>query len=187
MTHDDSLDGAVDDGGAAVKSECVRRSVLRGAVVLGAVGIGGALSRVGASSSGAASLTSAQGSTPATGTGASAAPASGGAVTGATNVAKKGRSLGPASKVPVGGGVIFQKAQVVVTQPTAGVFKAFDAMCTHQKCLVTEVTGGTINCPCHGAKFSITDGTVVSFFPITDDLPAKGTVTVAGGKVVWAS
>jgi nitrite reductase/ring-hydroxylating ferredoxin subunit len=196
MTHDDSFDGSVDARGAADKSECVRRSVLRGAVVLGAVGVGGALSFIGGGSSGSASLISARGTTPVAGTGAAAAPAgaapAGAAPAGAAPAAgapagaraAKGRLVGPASKIPVGGGAIFDKAQVVVTQPTAGVYKAFDAMCTHEKCILAEVADGTINCACHGGKFSITDGSAVQIPPI-DPLPPK-TVTVAGGKVYVA-
>lgn len=60
------------------------------------------------------------------------------------------------SDIPVGSGKIFD--DVVVTQPTAGQFKAFDAHCTHQRCLVTSISGGTIQCPCHGSTFSVTDG-----------------------------
>ena len=96
-----------------------------------------------------------------------------------------GKAVGLASQVPVGGGMIFPKAQVVVTQPTAGEFKAFDANCTHQACLVVEVADGTINCACHGAKFSITDGSNTTFFPITDPLRPKS-VTVSGGKIIVA-
>src|SRR5690349_15478085 len=40
--------------------------------------------------------------------------------------------------VPVGGGVIVDERNVVVTQPTAGQFKAFTAICTHQGCTVAE-------------------------------------------------
>lgn len=63
--------------------------------------------------------------------------------------------------VPVGGGVIDADLGVVVTQPSAGEFKGFSATCTHQGCTVAEVTGGTINCPCHGSRFSVEDGSVV--------------------------
>jgi Rieske Fe-S protein len=62
--------------------------------------------------------------------------------------------------VPVGGGVILADAQVVVTQPSAGSFACFSAVCTHQGCVVSEVSGGTINCPCHGSRFSVADGSV---------------------------
>jgi Rieske Fe-S protein len=66
----------------------------------------------------------------------------------------------PTTSVPVGGGVVLADQQVVVTQPTAGTFKAFSAVCTHGGCTVTQVAGGTITCPCHGGTFSATDGSV---------------------------
>lgn len=65
------------------------------------------------------------------------------------------------SDVPVGGGTIIPDEEIVLTQPTKGEFKAFSAVCTHQQCLVTTVEAGTINCPCHGSKYSIEDGSVV--------------------------
>jgi Rieske Fe-S protein len=64
------------------------------------------------------------------------------------------------SSVPVGGGVVYPKHGVVVTQPTAGTFKCFNASCTHLGCTVNKVVAGQILCPCHGAKFSIVDGSV---------------------------
>ena len=60
----------------------------------------------------------------------------------------------------VGGGAIFADEKVVVTQPTEGEFKGFTGICTHQGCTVTAVTDGTINCACHGSKFSLEDGSV---------------------------
>jgi Rieske Fe-S protein len=83
--------------------------------------------------------------------------------------------------IPVGGGTIFTEAQTVITQPAAGEFKAFTSICTHQQCPVAEVADGTINCKCHGSKYSITDGSVVSP-PATSPLAAK-TVTVSGDEV----
>lgn len=66
-----------------------------------------------------------------------------------------------AADVPVGGGVILDLQDgIVVTQPSAGVFKAFTAVCTHEGCVVTSVSDGTILCPCHGSKFRIADGSV---------------------------
>lgn len=80
--------------------------------------------------------------------------------------------------IPVGGGKVFGKEKIVVTQPAAGEFKAFSAICTHQGCPVGSVGGGTINCPCHGSKFSIEDGSVEEG-PATNGLAAK-TVAVSG-------
>jgi Rieske Fe-S protein len=60
----------------------------------------------------------------------------------------------------VGGGTINVDQKVVVTQPTAGVFKAFTAVCTHQGCTVASVADGVITCPCHNSLFSATDGSV---------------------------
>jgi Rieske Fe-S protein len=54
----------------------------------------------------------------------------------------------------------------------AGTFTAFGATCTHQGCAVTEVVGGTINCPCHGSKFAIADGSVTAG-PAPSPLPTK--------------
>jgi Rieske Fe-S protein len=62
------------------------------------------------------------------------------------------------SDIDVGGGAIFADEEVVITQPTKGEFKAFSAVCTHQGCLVASVSDGTINCPCHGSRFSIETG-----------------------------
>lgn len=81
--------------------------------------------------------------------------------------------------VPVGSGVVV--GTVVVTQPTAGDFKAFSAVCTHTGCLIDEVVDGTINCPCHGSKFSL-DGTVVQG-PATRPLNAEA-ITVQGDSIV---
>lgn len=83
--------------------------------------------------------------------------------------------------VPVGGGAIFEEQKVVVTQPTEGDFKAFSATCTHQGCLVTEVTDGGIDCACHGSIFSIEDGSVVEG-PAEEAL-AEMTVTVDGDSI----
>jgi Rieske Fe-S protein len=64
------------------------------------------------------------------------------------------------SEIPVGGGLILSDSEVVITQPEAGDFKAFTAICTHQGCTVTEVAD-TIKCPCHFSEFSIDDGSNV--------------------------
>ena len=84
------------------------------------------------------------------------------------------------SEITVGGGKVYADSRAVVTQPTAGQFKAFSSICTHAGCPVAEVTT-TINCNCHGSKFSITDGSVVNG-PASKPLPAR-TVTVTGDSV----
>jgi Rieske Fe-S protein len=92
-------------------------------------------------------------------TSGAATPAGGGAGTGAAGAATP---LTSTADVPDGGGKIIDGPNVVVTQPQAGSFKAFTAVCTHQGCIVSTVSGGTINCPCHGSRFSIKDGSVVN-------------------------
>ena len=71
-------------------------------------------------------------------------------------------SLALISDVPAGGGKILADKKIVITQPRAGSFEAFTAVCTHLGCTVSSVSGGTINCPCHGSKFSIANGSVVT-------------------------
>ena len=89
--------------------------------------------------------------------------------------------LGPTADVAVGGGVIFTADKVVVTQPSKGVFRAFDVTCTHAGCPVDEVTD-TINCPCHGSMFSLEDGAPVGG-PAEAPLATKD-VTVKDGTLV---
>jgi len=85
------------------------------------------------------------------------------------------------SDVPVGGGAIFADQNFVVTQPTAGQFKAFSATCTHQQCLVSRIQGDKIICPCHGSQYNIADGSV-AVGPATRPLPAR-TATVTGDTI----
>lgn len=108
-----------------------------------------------------------------------AAPGADGGVPSTAPDAVPGMVLGAAAEVPVGGGTVYPKAEVVVTQPRAGDFKAFSAICTHMHCLVSGVSDGTIYCPCHGSRFSITDGSVV-VGPATLPLPAKQVADDAG-------
>ncbi|MFE1247764.1 Rieske (2Fe-2S) protein [Streptomyces sp. NPDC058735] len=82
------------------------------------------------------------------------------------------RELGSTDGIPVGGGRIFAEQKVVVTQPERGQFKAFSAICTHQGCTVGSVADGTIDCPCHGSRFRIADGSVANG-PATRALPAE--------------
>jgi Rieske Fe-S protein len=101
-----------------------------------------------------------------------------------TSEAPSGPSVA-ASEVPVGGGVILEDANYVITQPTKGKFKAFSKICTHQGCPVASVKGGTINCNCHGSKYSIEDGSVVN--PPAPKALEEAKVTVSSGRVVVAA
>ena len=87
-----------------------------------------------------------------------------------------------AAKVPVGSAAIV--GQVVVSQPTAGSYKAFSAVCPHQGCLVSRVEGTQITCVCHGSAFSATDGSVLSG-PSPRGLTSKS-VTVNGDSLTIA-
>ena len=107
----------------------------------------------------------------------SSAPTGGGATSAGAGATIK------TADIPVGGGKIFADVSAVVTQPTAGEFKAFSSICTHQNCPVTEVTD-TINCNCHGSRFSITDGSVLNP-PATQALAAKQ-VSVEGDDLTIA-
>jgi Rieske Fe-S protein len=70
--------------------------------------------------------------------------------------------LATTAEIPVGGGKILTAQKIVITQPQAGTYHAFTAICTHLGCIVNTVSGGTINCPCHGSKYSIVNGSVVN-------------------------
>src|SRR5579863_5344290 len=169
-----------------------RRCVLLGAGVLGAAGILSACStaavpydanQAGQAPAPAGMPTTATMAPSAAGSGAmSSGSMSSGSMSSPSGGASAGGTvLGLAADVPVGGGKVYTTAQVVVTQPVMGQYKAFSAICTHVGCLCNQVAGGTINCPCHGAKFKITDGSVVAG-PATTPL-AGASVTVTGGKI----
>ncbi|MEV4193172.1 Rieske (2Fe-2S) protein [Streptomyces toxytricini] len=95
-----------------------------------------------------------------------------------------GTALLKTSEVPVGGGTVLKDRKLVVTQPAAGTFKCFSAVCTHQGCLVNKVAAGTIDCPCHGSRFAIADGAVTKG-PATRPLP-EAKITVSGDQVSLA-
>ena len=155
-------------------SLATRRGMLAG---VGLVGLAGALTACGAASGSAppaATASAATGTAPA----GSSAPAAG------ASSAPAGNALTSTGKIPVGGGEVFTGPQVVVTQPTAGEFTAFSAVCTHMGCLVNQVSGGTIDCPCHGSQYSISTGDVVAG-PAPSPLPAKQ-IKVSGDSIFLA-
>jgi Rieske Fe-S protein len=87
--------------------------------------------------------------------------ACGGGSSGGAPVLKPGEVIGKTSEVPVGSGKIMRSEKLVVSQPTDGDFKAFSAICTHQGCLLSGISGEDALCGCHGSKFSLKDGSVV--------------------------
>ncbi|WP_053850697.1 Rieske (2Fe-2S) protein [Streptomyces sp. NRRL B-24085] len=95
-----------------------------------------------------------------------------------------GGVLAKTSDIPEGGGKIFKDSGVVVTQPTAGEFKAFSSKCTHQGCAVTGIADGVITCPCHKSEFSVADGSVKKG-PATKPLPEEK-ITVSGDSITLA-
>ncbi|MEV8637822.1 Rieske (2Fe-2S) protein [Streptosporangium sp. NPDC051023] len=142
----------------------------RRAVVLGAGGVGVA-----------ALLTACGGyGEPTTAGTSSSAPSAPGADAG-TDAGSGAGTLAKTADIPEGGGKIFKAEKIVVTQPKAGEFKAFSSVCTHQGCDVASISGGTINCPCHGSKFNITDGSVANG-PANKPLPEK-TIKVEGDSI----
>ena len=141
-----------------------------------------------ANNGGIAGSQPAQGSsTPAAAGGSSAA--AGGSTAAAGGSTAAAASSGPVvlartADIPVGGGKILTDKKIVITEPQSGTFKAFTAVCTHQGCIVDSVSGGTINCPCHGSKFSIVNGSVVNG-PAPSPLAPVG-IEVQGTSIVQA-
>jgi nitrite reductase/ring-hydroxylating ferredoxin subunit len=113
-----------------------------------------------------------------------AQPATSPAAPAGSGAAAAPAALASTSDVPVGGGKILTDKKIVLTQPKSGEFHGFSAVCTHTGCTVGSVSGGTIDCPCHGSKFSITDGAVVNG-PATSPLPPVN-VKVQGTSIVQA-
>jgi Rieske Fe-S protein len=146
--------------------------------VLAGVGLVGLASAVTACGAGTSST---QAAGNAATTPAAAGSTAGSAAAGGASGSAGAKALAATSDIPVGSGMIFPAPQVVVTQPTAGEFKAFSAVCTHMGCIVNQASTGTIDCPCHGSQYSIATGDVVTG-PAPRPLPAKQ-IKVSGGSV----
>jgi Rieske Fe-S protein len=147
-----------------------RRALLFGATVVGAATLAGCTTYDANGNGGFLGNTAA--STP-------SASSSGG-----TGAASSSAALATIAEVPEGGGKIIDGKNIVITQPEAGVFKAFSAVCTHQGCIVSSIANGTIDCPCHGSEFSVKDGSVVRG-PATSPLPGVA-IKIEGTSIVQA-
>lgn len=171
VTQHQTADGTEDIPGSS------RRAVLRAAGVGGAVvAVGLTAAACGNSSSG---NTSANSPASAAG-GASSAPASAG------SGGAGGTLLAQTSDIPLDGGkIVTTDNGTVVTQPSAGTYKAFTAICTHQGCTVGSVSNNQIMCPCHGSIYSAVDGHVIQG-PAPAPLAAK-TISVSAGQIMLTS
>ncbi|MDX3116400.1 Rieske (2Fe-2S) protein [Streptomyces scabiei] len=164
---------------ASIKSASgpARRTVVAAA---GAAGLSVALTACGGSDDDSSSSSPSAGAAGSTGSGAGTPAAS----TGGGGDAGAGAALSRTADIPEGGGKVFASEKVVVTQPTAGTYKAFSAVCTHAGCAVKSISDGVINCPCHNSNFSITDGSVKSG-PARKPLP-EVPIKVSGDSITLA-
>jgi nitrite reductase/ring-hydroxylating ferredoxin subunit len=88
------------------------------------------------------------------------------------------------SDIPIGSGKKFdvEGVPILITQPTAGEFRGFSAVCTHAGFVMTNMANAEIKCDNHGAVYSADDGSVLSG-PAPRAL-GKVTVTVEGDDVL---
>src|SRR2546428_3559155 len=98
-----------------------RRTLVAG---VGVAGLAAALTACGGSEDSASSTSGA--ATPAQGDASSSSSSSDAGSGGASGISVA------ANKIPSGGGTVFEGDKVVVTQPTAGQYEAFSAVCPHQ-------------------------------------------------------
>lgn len=91
--------------------------------------------------------------------------------------------VGSASAVGVGKAarLTHGSTTVIVSQPSAGEYKAFSTVCTHQGCQVQVQDSNRIVCPCHGSEYAVADGSVVHG-PAEEALTSYP-VQVKGGKI----
>ena len=144
-----------------------RRTLITGVAGLGAA----AACAPAAAPTGPSPASTDAGAAPSVGAGLQPAPAT-----------RAPRPVAAVDEIPVGGGRVFPERRVVITQPTAGEFHGFGIVCTHDGCELNAVADGTINCPCHGSRYAITDGSVVQG-PARTGLRVED-VAVDGDRVV---
>lgn len=194
MSHASHNPAPSDETGACGGPGRSRRDVLAiaglgvvGGGVLAACGGGSSASPAGTTTqaapgtSAAGAPSSASASNPASTSDAATSAASASAEATSAAPTSAGGFTVPTSEIPVGGGKIFKNKELVVTQPTAGSFKAFSAVCPHQGCIVYQIDNKKIICPCHASMFDIATGAVLSGPAQTGLAPEQA--SVAGGSV----
>ena len=160
--------GGADTASDATREGAVSRGAIIGifaastAVLIGAVvGFGRVFASSKTENAGGPTVTTGAPTTP--GAPTTTAP---GATTTTTAAPPKGKAIGPASQVPVGGSAAFNDPSTgdpsLVIQQTADDFKAFDAICPHAGCTVAyQASASIIACPCHGSEFDPKTGAVI--------------------------
>lgn len=140
-----------------------RRSALTAVVVTAVAGVAGFVV--------ARSSSAADPKTDTTGANAyGAAPAPGGSAA----------PLATLDRVPSGSGLILPDAKVVLTRDADDTVHGFSAVCPHQGCTVGSIGDGTIDCPCHGSRFDVRTGAVVTG-PASSPLDPIAVVVRQGG------
>lgn len=168
---------------ARVPADPGRRGVLRGVGAVAAAGVvGTVLTACGADepAAGQAGAGDPAATTPGSddSAGDSAEAGSGGAGPAGATVST--------SEVPEGGAVSREVGgrSVILAQPNAGEFRAFDSRCPHQGCTVAVARALELACPCHASLFDATDGSVTQG-PATTGLTELD-VSVAGDEITIA-
>jgi nitrite reductase/ring-hydroxylating ferredoxin subunit len=90
--------------------------------------------------------------------------------------------LAATDEIPVGGGIVLAGRRIVITQPSAGRYEAFSAVCKHQGETVGSVQDNVITCPFHGSQYDAASGAVTRG-PATSGLdPVR--IRVRDGRIV---
>ena len=101
--------------------------------------------------------------------------------------AKPGAVLAKVSDIPVGGGALVDSGSnglLLIDQPSAGQFRAFNPTCPHAGAIVQAPQNGIITCPAHGSQFNAGSGALLRG-PAPNGLSAVA-VRVVGQNVVLA-
>ena len=90
---------------------------------------------------------------------------------------------GKTTDIPLRGvkGYTLNGNYIIITQPSAGVFKAFSGTCTHKGARLSTMRGTNVVCNSHGATFDSTTGRVTGG-PASRALTTY-TTSVSGGFV----